>query len=56
MFSFSTIKYKAYKLDSLTIIIIYHNALYCPLILYNLVSIYTFKKESIIQNKYINIF
>jgi hypothetical protein len=48
IFSSSIIKYKAYKLNSLIIAIIYRNALYCFLILYNLVSIYAFKKEGII--------
>jgi hypothetical protein len=56
MLSFSIVKYKAYKLNGLTIAIIYCNALYCFLILYNLVSIYAFKKEGIMQDRYINIF
>jgi hypothetical protein len=45
MLSFSIVKYKAYKLNSLTIAIIYYNALYCLLILCNLISIYVFKKK-----------
>jgi hypothetical protein len=56
MLSFGIVKYKVYKLDGLTIAIIYYNALYCLLILCNLVSIYAFKKEGIVQDGYINTF